>query len=654
MFCSDGFDVKECRLPLQFFLMPVLFFTLTSPAQIEWAEYPYPISKVKHQQIRFGYLTVPETRNTEHPQDLKIGFCILKSNSPKPVKDAVIYLPGGPGQGYTHGADYFLESKAITRLLEERDIVLFDPRGCGTSEPQLCYGLEDPEIINANLTGISIDEYWEGIGRVMEACRDSLRAAGMHAEAYGSADIAHDVEDLREALGYEQWNIRGHSYGTRYAQSIIRFFPDRVRSAVLSGIVPSAWSYEDRNFYGFVYSLRKVIDQCAADPDCNRAFPELETNLYKILKRLKAEPIVLPRGTLSILPESLVIINPKLVLDGIFKALYIREGVEMVPLLVHTAANGHDWIAEALTIAWTIDFQIDGDMYQLIRCNDNPGYRFAPSPIVNDTLVSLLYYYWRGNQQITEETLCHSIGVDLDSLEQQAVYAELPIMLYSGEFDPVTPPYHADSVARYFKNVTNFVVPGRSHDAPIPMADVMADFFINPENNPDLRFLDKLEPPQFLVDVALNKGISAIAIKMAKKDSLFILITVGIIGLMILTGFLYFSVLIFNRNTIQGAFKKYYTIWLLLFVATVLILMFAMAIKEALATHLYLPVFGLPKKWIFLFYFPWIIPALAAMNIVDARKIILAHETGLVRFFWVAGWVGSISLFLWLLYWGII
>jgi pimeloyl-ACP methyl ester carboxylesterase len=201
MFCINGFNVIEWKQPFKLLLPLALFFTLPSPAQIEWADYPYSIGKAKKQQVRFGYPTVPETRNSENTRNLKIRFCILKSSSPNPRKDAVIYLPGGPGQGNTHAADYFLEGKSVTRLLNHRDIVLFYPRGCGTSDPQLCYGLEDPEIINANLTGISNEEYWQGIARVMESCLDFLQAAGINTEAYGSTDIAHDVEDLRKAMG---------------------------------------------------------------------------------------------------------------------------------------------------------------------------------------------------------------------------------------------------------------------------------------------------------------------------------------------------------------------------------------------------------------------------------------------------------------------
>lgn len=102
----------------------------------------------------------------------------MQSKTETPRKDAIIYLPGGPGQGYTDAVANFLEAESIQRLLLERDIILFDPRGCGTSEPQLCYGLEDPDIINADFKGVSSTEYWQGIAQAMNACHDSLASRG--------------------------------------------------------------------------------------------------------------------------------------------------------------------------------------------------------------------------------------------------------------------------------------------------------------------------------------------------------------------------------------------------------------------------------------------------------------------------------------------
>jgi hypothetical protein len=66
------------------YLFLLFIVVLQSHAQLEWADYPYPIDKAKRQQIRFGYLTVPETRDSSNTRFLKIGFCVLKSSAKNP------------------------------------------------------------------------------------------------------------------------------------------------------------------------------------------------------------------------------------------------------------------------------------------------------------------------------------------------------------------------------------------------------------------------------------------------------------------------------------------------------------------------------------------------------------------------------------------
>lgn len=170
------------KFPLKLALLWVFMLLASLPCsifgQVKWKEYSVPMPDSLKNRVRFGFLTVPETRQDTSNRTLKIGFCLLKSSAKSALTDAVIYLPGGPGLGNTNLAPYFFQGESINRILEQRDIILFDPRGCGSSEPQLCPGLEDPEIFNANLSGLSQSRYLELIGSVMRKCRIPWRSKG--------------------------------------------------------------------------------------------------------------------------------------------------------------------------------------------------------------------------------------------------------------------------------------------------------------------------------------------------------------------------------------------------------------------------------------------------------------------------------------------
>ena len=350
------------------------------------------------------------------------------------------------------------------------------------------------------------------------------------------------MEDLRIALGYERWNIRGHSYGTRYAQSYLREFPDRVRSAALSGLVPATLSHEGSDFYGLVHALRLLFDQCAADNDCRKAFPDIEKELLQLLERIKEKPIVLPPGTTDLLPRSSMILNPRALLGGIFQAMYSRDGIEIIPLFIHTVSQGKDWVAKPLASSIGSEFGLQNDMFHVIRCNDNPGVFFAPKPVFKDPLVDQLYTYWTEDQTDAEADLCQNLSIALDSLEQHPIHSDVPMLLFTGEFDPVTPTYNTDAVAQYVPNAFTFVVPGRGHDGAVPIPDLLADFFIEPNNRPDPGIIKSIEPVHFLGQVSLNEGISGLAVGIAKGDYLYPLVIGGVILLMLLSGFIYFAV----------------------------------------------------------------------------------------------------------------
>lgn len=630
---------------------------INSHAQIEWKEYPHPIKDELKNKVRFGYLTVPETRSAENQKTLRIAFCLLKSTSKNPLKDAIIYLPGGPGGSYTQAASFYLNIPAVKRMLESRDVILFDPRGCGNSEPQLCELLENPEVANANFSGISVQESLKVLAEAMEKCKQNFVSQGINVESYGSSDIANDIEDLRIALGYEKWNIRGHSYGTRYAQSVIRQYPQHVRSAVLSGLVPSNTHYEDDNFYGLVHALRLVINQCEADSACKQAYPQLENDLITLMDRIKKEPIILPNGASNLLPKSSLVLNTNIILSGIFQAMYNRTGIEMIPLLIHTVSQGNDWIAEpmVLSLAGNISNQ---DMLHVIRCNDNPGVIFAPKPVVNDKLINILYPYWIGDQTMPEIALCETIGISLDSSEQVPIRSNTPMLLFSGEFDPVTPSYNTDSVAKYLVNATTFVVRGRGHDASVPVQDIIADFFINPEVKPDLSTLDKIEPVKFLSNVSLNKGVSAISVRIAKDNYLNLIIIGGLILVLILSGLLFYPIqwLIYrlNKNENIRSIKQLLPVWIVPFLSFLFLLFSLFAFKDALDTHPNLLAFGVPKQWASIFYIPWLlILALVASGILS-RQIWNKQTKFSVRLFWLISWLGGVNLVMFLFYWKII
>jgi len=178
---------------------------------------------------RCGFILVPEDRGKPDGRNIRIRAAVFKSESATPPADPIVFLDGGPGSNTLEALQYDLE--VFEPLLAERDLLLFDQRGAGSSDPPLeCAELKEMfyGILGEPRTP---EEHRAQELRDAENCRDTLSRSGADLAAYNSAENAADLEDLRLALGYAQWNLYGGSYGTKLALTAMRDFPAGIRSA---------------------------------------------------------------------------------------------------------------------------------------------------------------------------------------------------------------------------------------------------------------------------------------------------------------------------------------------------------------------------------------------------------------------------------------
>ena len=179
--------------------------------------------------------------------------------------------PGGTGMNFAAGLATSLAQNPITQRF---DLIGFDPRGVGATIPAVdCFTDEEVRAGTAQQTEFLISAGTlteDGARQLVERCAQG--SGGEQAlAAIATRDSVRDMDVLRAALGEEQLNFLGQSYGTRVGAFYAAEYPQRVRAMVLDGAVDPRLGLVDRRlsqYAGFQRSFEQMAADCATRPDC--------------------------------------------------------------------------------------------------------------------------------------------------------------------------------------------------------------------------------------------------------------------------------------------------------------------------------------------------------------------------------------------------
>lgn len=439
--------------------------------------------------VTCGFLTVPESRTDPSSTDtIRLPVVIFHAQSENPAPDPVVYLSGGPG-GSALFELAFLYS-AFEPFTVDRDLIVFDQRGTGAAEPSLaCPNIElYPERDGVTLTD---EELLEMELNDIEDCRQNLLNDGVDLANYTSVENAADVNDLRIALGYDEWNILGISYGTRLAQTVMRDFPEGVRSVILD----SAYPLEEALYVSLAENaeraFRVLFDNCAADADCSGEFPDLESVFEATYAALEESPASLDLSN-PLTGESFT----DVVFDGteftgtIFQLLYSTEILPLLPEMIYNINAGDYVFLELILGSFLIsEDQVALGMNLAVQCNEEVAFIDLDDFVASDNPIIADFASDGLDDATGLLTLCELWGpATPDPIENEAVLSDIPAFIMAGEYDPITPPEWGIQVSQNLANSYYAEYPSHGHGISITgdcPTDMAIAFLNDPTTAPD-------------------------------------------------------------------------------------------------------------------------------------------------------------------------
>jgi pimeloyl-ACP methyl ester carboxylesterase len=468
-------------------------------AAIEWTSDSLATFEGVARSVDRGTLIVPEDRSKPDSPRIRVGFLRLRSTATKPGAPT-LFLAGGPGVPASFMGRVPAYDRLFQRLRSKGDVILLDQRGCGLSDPILVCA--PPHPLPADFFASEAKARAE-LERIYAGCAASLRADGIHPEAYTTRAIAEDVEDLRRALGVPKLDLLAFSYGTELAQEVIRLSGDRVGRAVLVGTraVDEAWRAPG-DFDMFVRRMGRAV---AWDSTYAPLAPDLASAIRAAVDTLNARPrtvTVVDRRSGAKVSLTAGGFALQVLLQG---DLTDPLGFASTPALLTSLAAGDDTLfATKLGQLYNSLSSIVNVQLVAVDCASGAD----PDRATRAARESARSLFGGSRTLLQSLEICRAVGAaDLGDAYRERVYSTAPTLFLSGAFDGNAPPFQAEEVRWGFPNAIHIVVGNGWHELlPVPdVQQIVADFLAGTDvagrrvSAPPLRFLSVEEAKMYIV-----------------------------------------------------------------------------------------------------------------------------------------------------------
>ena len=407
-----------------------------------------------------GLLLVPRCRKHDESPAIALSFVRVPARRDHGLAPLVV-LAGGPGAPAIGSFETgFFEH--VERFSEICDVVTFDQRGANSALPNLV----NPAPPRYDFDAVLCRETF------LDAQRASARALAIHwreqgvdPNDYNTIESAHDVNDLRWALGVAKINLHGASYGSHLGLTVLKQHGEHVDRAILCIVEGLDDTHKlpdntDRHF-------RHLSDLARSDRNLKGEFPDLFGEIAEVLDAFEHQPRTVKfanmdaRAHVGKFALQLVLGN----------ALGSIRAIRELPGFVRELARG-----DLATLARRVERLMTGPGIHgmQLAMDYASGASAERSRLIEAQRIDALL---DDSFNLPFPFVGDALGVDdLGDDFRTPVQSDVPTLFCAGTLDGRTPIANAEAARRGFPRSHLVVVEGATHETPTLLLDVQTAF----------------------------------------------------------------------------------------------------------------------------------------------------------------------------------
>lgn len=446
---------NACRVPPASHLQ-----TIPKAAEASWRSVRFVPAACRFQpparfDVTCGDLTVPEDYTRPYANPIRLHVAIVHSRSAQPAPDPLLFLQGGPGSRALDSLTRIITQFA--GVLATRELIVFDQRGVGYSQPSL----NCPELHEAAKRAVVEDldrtRKLAADLAAIDACRARLTTAGINLGAYTTTAVAHDAAALMQALGYASWNVYGISYGTRPALELLYANTPGLRTAVLDAPCPLDFDLSAEVFDCYRAALEQLFVYCQTNAACYAAHPDLEAELHQLADALDAQALVVPVRLAY--PQAggwhaNVHIDGTDLLHVVLQMLHNPNLLPRTPDLIAQVAGGDTNMLAHLLQPPTVQLAVSEGMNLSVTCSDTCFTHHLEANAASDEAPAWLHALALNDMAVRLARCQVWLGDRPTASRPPVRSSDIPALVLTGELDTVALPAWAQVLPDRLTNST--------------------------------------------------------------------------------------------------------------------------------------------------------------------------------------------------------